>query len=87
MKAELGSQNAEVRMPYQETLCMEVRKKEPFVVIPEVVIGNPFFLKTETWIPACAGMTAGNTRLYVKEFRNTTLGMQNSEYRETEVWH
>jgi hypothetical protein len=27
-------------------------------VIPEVVIGNPFFKKKDLWIPAFAGMTA-----------------------------
>jgi hypothetical protein len=36
---------------------METLKKDPFAVIPEVVIGNPFSLRTATWIPACAGMT------------------------------
>jgi hypothetical protein len=32
---------------------METLKKDPFAVIPEVVIGNPFSLRTTTWIPAC----------------------------------
>ena len=41
-----------------------IRKFENFLlVIPEVVIGNPFIFENKgTWIPAFAGMTANTLK-------------------------
>jgi len=42
--------------------------KNSLLVIPEVVIGNPFIFENKgTWIPAFAGMTAQYTQTYVKK--------------------